>query len=131
MNWTIEHIDGSILHETRDLFNVTKSIYRIYLEENDIRLGFYGDGKFFINNTIYDFKIDINNYHIKPIQYKTGMMLLDRNQNGIHSYNIGYELINGNKRFKYVLSIRFDNKIIFTAEEYLNNILINNKSKLL
>lgn len=116
MNWIIEKWDGKILEEGKSKF-IPESFKRIYFSWPGHGCGFMQDGKFFADNTVYDFKIDIEDAILKPFQNKTGMLHIPSNKNSIVSWNIGYELIKDLSYEKYFVSIYPTGQITFSAEK--------------
>lgn len=114
MKWIIECQNGIVFKEGLTPFETT-NFKRIYFENKGHGYGFTQDGKFFVDKTIYDFKIDISRGTITPFQNKTGLLEfgVQHYDNRIFSWNVGYELCNE----KYFLSILSDGGVTFTAEK--------------
>lgn len=106
MKWIIEK-DKIYEEGKHDFKSNMHNFTKIYFLWGNNKCGFLNDGRFFFNNIVYDFKINIAN--IIPFQSK--LCKFDFNTNKIISWNIGY--FNNNE--KYYVSIFNDNSIIFTA----------------
>lgn len=109
MKWIIEK-KNEILEEGKNEFK-PDNFERIFLYDNSNEYGFYTDGRFFINHTIYDFKI--NSEKIIPYRYKTNKCNFIKRTDKLFANNIGYS-VSDNER--YTLSIRKDH-IYFIAEK--------------
>lgn len=105
MNCFIEYNNGLIVPYTNNY--IKTNINKVYYQ-NDNQYGFFYNGKFFINNIIYDFKINPFNFNI--IVNKTNKINLNNNQNTL-TYNIGYTFNNE----KYILNI--GEEILFIANK--------------
>lgn len=132
MKWIIEFINGNQIVEDKINFKLIEknNFKKIYFFDGKNQYGFYSNGKFFINNQTFDFKIKIADYELIPFQNKTGMLLFNQNnqKNDIFSWNIGYKLKNNEKIYEYKMIILKNKEIYFEALEFnLNNEIINNK----
>lgn len=118
MDWRIELINGKELIEGASIWDISKPIKRIYFTDNINEYGFLNSGKFFINNKILDFKIDIDDFKMEPFQFKTGVMRFSPSilkNNEIVAWNVGYKLINKNELQEYKMTIMNNNQIFFEA----------------
>lgn len=130
MKWIIEY-DNGIINEHD--FSFKSNVYKIYFTDGKNQYGFYyKTGKFFINNTIFDFKIKIDNYELIPFQHKTAALFFDpiKKENSIVAWHIGYDLINNDDKFNYRMSISKNNSVIFKATHYKNGAVEERQIKL-
>ena len=121
MRWVIEYANGKVIKENESSLDFT-FFKTVYFEWNSNRCGFRDNGIFFINNTIYDFKIDVINKKLVPIVNKTGGLVFGFNgcDNKIISWNIGYKL--GEET--YLFRIYPNGNIDFCAEKDKNKKII-------
>ena len=99
MDYFIEYFNGLIIPYNK--YYNKHNIKRVYLKNNDEKYGFLYDGKFFINNNIFDFKNKMDDFNI--VNDKTNKIILGKNINEI-TYNIGFEFKNDIYE-KYILNI--------------------------
>lgn len=130
MKWIIEFFNGKQFIEGKDNWDVSNiyAIKRIYFKNKNNIFGFYVNGNFFINNKIFDFKININN-DIIPFQYKTGILQFSNvlNNNNIIAWNIGYKIL-CDFNYEYTMVIKNNHDIFFKAiKRDLQNNIINIK----
>lgn len=109
MKWIIEK-KNEILEEGKNEF-IYDNFERIFLYDGSNEYGFYNDGRFFINHTIYDFKISPEK--VMPYRYKTNECNFIKRTEKLFAYNIGYEVTDNEQ---YTLSVR-TNHIYFIAEK--------------
>ena len=99
LNCFIEYFNGLIIPYNK--YYNKHNIKKVYLQKNNEKYGFLYDGKFFINDNIFDFKIKMNDFDI--VNDKTNKLILGKNINEI-TYNIGFEFKNEIYE-KYILNI--------------------------
>jgi len=131
--WIIEYLNGCCFQEGKHRFDFSNSslIKKVYFYDGKSQFGFnYQTGIFFINNILYDFKVNLDNFRLIPIQYKTGILTLEhlKSQPSVYSWNIGYKLENNNESYEYIMSIMKNQEVIFKAKHFdFNKDLIDQK----
>ncbi len=104
-----------------EIEDIPKDFNSVFLNFNNRKIGFRRDGKFFIDNSIIDLKVNVQNYQFKIVKNKTMEHNLLSNLTNVHSYNIGYSLNNTNEYFEFIIKASKD-KIILHSLRNLNGI---------
>jgi hypothetical protein len=123
LHWVIEYFNGCAFQEGKHCFEINNQhlIDKIYFFNGKEQYGFYyQNGQFFINNIIYDLKINVDNFKLTPFQSKTGKMTLEpkNSQQSIYSWNIGYRLENLDESYEYKMIITHNNEVFLDARHY-------------
>lgn len=115
MYWIIEYTNGKSISEKEENFNLVskENIRALYFQNGNDRYGVTNTGKFFINETEYDFKL--NKGPQKYIQFKSAM-LLTNGENIIDSWNLGFECYVNDGYEQYTININKEGEIYFLAK---------------
>lgn len=132
IKWIIENHNGNLIFQGNEKFSMVdkRNAKKIMLSDGKNRYGFFvANGLFFINSTILDIKVDLNNYILEPIYTKTGLILINsyNHENKIHSCNIGYRLNGQEDSYEYLMSLVHNSEIHLTSKHFKKQELINEK----